>query len=87
MDAAADTANGGMAMEEGAWSEPGSFHATVEILDMDVSMDSGILYTAKILSSDQPGIEMIPILLTIVFFFIRVYPPFLDHVRIYHPQT
>ncbi len=57
MDAAVDTANGGMAMEEGAWSEPGSFHATVEILDMDVSMDSGILYTAKILSSDQPGIE------------------------------
>lgn len=33
-----------------------SFEATVEILDADVRMDSGILYTAKVILSDSPDI-------------------------------
>lgn len=34
-----------------------SFRVTVEILDVDLRMDSGVLYTAKVLSSDAPEVE------------------------------
>ena len=58
MNSAAD---GAQVMEEAAAaeepeSEPYRFHATVEILETDLRMDSGILYTARVLSSDNSAI-------------------------------
>lgn len=54
----AGAADGAQVMEEAAAeeSESYSFHATVEILETDLRMDSGILYTAKVLSSDNSAI-------------------------------
>lgn len=57
----AGAADGAQMMEEAAAaeepeSESYSFHATVEILETDLRMDSGILYTAKVLSSDNSAI-------------------------------
>lgn len=42
----------------GEEQESYSFHATVEILDTDVHMDSGILYTAKVIVSENPDIQV-----------------------------
>lgn len=56
MNSAAD---GAQVMEEAAAAEEPesySFHATVEILGTDLRMDSGVLYTAKVLSSDNSAI-------------------------------
>ncbi len=50
------TADSGMGAAGGI-QELYRFHAAVEILEVDVSMDSGVLYIAKVLSSDQSGIE------------------------------
>lgn len=55
-EAAEAAADSGMGAAGGV-QELYRFHAAVEILEVDVSMDSGVLYTAKVLSSDQPGIE------------------------------
>lgn len=38
-------------------AEPYTFHATVEILDTDMRMDSGVLYTARVISSEHPDME------------------------------
>lgn len=54
-------AAGGAQMEAAAAEEPESepyrFHATVEILGTDLRMDSGVLYTAKVITSDNPAME------------------------------
>lgn len=55
-EAAEATADSGMGAAGGI-QELYRFHAAVEILEVDVSMDSGVLYIAKVLSSDQSGIE------------------------------
>lgn len=38
--------------------EPYSFRVTVEILDMGVSMNGGILYTARAITSENPDIDV-----------------------------
>ncbi len=54
-DAAADI--GGMAEAAAETSELYSFHAAVEILDADESPDSGIVYTARVITTDDPKLQ------------------------------
>ncbi len=54
-DAAAD--NSGMAEAAAETSELYSFRAAVEILDADESPDSGIVYTARVITTDDPKLQ------------------------------
>lgn len=54
MSGGADAAN----VDSGALEEePYIFRVTVEILDTDVSVDGGILYAAKVITSENPDME------------------------------
>lgn len=60
-EAAVTADEGGLAggVEKGADAETelDYFAVTVEILDADVRMDSGILYTARVIASENPAIQ------------------------------
>lgn len=59
-DYSADTANAGSAVLEEAVEEEqelNSFRVTVTILDTDVSTDGEILYTAKVIVSENPDMQ------------------------------
>lgn len=45
--------SGGLEETAGAEQEPNIFHVTVEITDIDVSMDSNVLYTATVIASEN----------------------------------
>lgn len=45
--------SGGLEEAAGAEQEPNIFHVTVEITDIDVSMDSNVLYTATVVASEN----------------------------------
>ena len=51
-----NVASGGL--EEAAEEESVIFRATVEIYNMDDHMDSGILYTAKVIRSENPNLQV-----------------------------
>ncbi|MDE7203840.1 MAG: hypothetical protein K2O91_18545 [Lachnospiraceae bacterium] len=53
-----NVASGGLEETAEEEQEPFIFHATVEILDMDDRMDSGILYTAKVIRSENPNLQV-----------------------------
>lgn len=55
---AVNIASGGL--EEAAAEEQGAyiFRATVEILDMEDQMDNGIQYTAKVITTENPDIQV-----------------------------
>ncbi len=49
--------NSGMAEAAAETSELYSFRAAVEILDADESPDSGIVYTARVITTDDPKLQ------------------------------
>lgn len=49
---------GGMQSAEATAEESDSFRATVEILHVDHNMDSGVLYTARVLLTENPDMEV-----------------------------
>lgn len=60
MDSNADTvhvASGGLEEAAAVEQEPYRFRVTVEILDIDASMDSNVLYTAKVITSENPVVQ------------------------------
>ncbi|MDE7417984.1 MAG: hypothetical protein K2N44_17055 [Lachnospiraceae bacterium] len=53
-----NVASGGLEEAAEEEQEPFIFHATVVILDMEERMDSGILYTAKVIRSENPNLQV-----------------------------
>ena len=52
-----NVSSGGLEEAAEEEQEPFVFHATVEILDMEERMDSGILYTARVIWSENPNLQ------------------------------